>query len=61
MIGRSKHETPEEIVTEMAVKDIPMGRSETPEDGANIIAFLCFEANYMTGQAINCTAGQEVH
>ena len=49
MIGRSRHETPEEIVTEMAAKDIPMDRSETPEGGAKIIAFLCFEANYMTG------------
>jgi hypothetical protein len=39
VIGRSRHETPEEIVTEMAVKDIPMGRSETPEDVANIVAF----------------------
>jgi len=52
----------EEIMAEMAVKEIPLGRSETPEDVAHVVAFLCSaEANYMTGQAINITGGQEVH
>jgi NAD(P)-dependent dehydrogenase (short-subunit alcohol dehydrogenase family) len=52
----------EEIMAEMATKDIPLGRSEKPEDVANVVTFLCSEeANYMTGQAINITGGQEVH
>jgi NAD(P)-dependent dehydrogenase (short-subunit alcohol dehydrogenase family) len=49
LTDRSRHETLEEIMNEMAAKDIPMDRSETPEDVANIVAFLCSEANYMTG------------
>lgn len=52
----------EEIMAEMAVRDIPLGRSEMPEDVANVVAFLCSDdASYMTGQAINVTGGQEVH
>ena len=52
----------EDIMAEMAAKDIPLGRSEKPEDVANVVTFLCSEdANYMTGQSINVTGGQEVH
>lgn len=52
----------EEIMAEMAARDIPLGRSEKPEDVAKVVAFLCSEdGDYMTGQAINVTGGQEVH
>ncbi|HLK59877.1 MAG TPA: sorbitol-6-phosphate dehydrogenase [Chthonomonadaceae bacterium] len=40
---------------------VPLGRGCTYEDVCNIVAFLASdEANYMTGQAINVTGGQEM-
>lgn len=52
----------EEIMAEMAARDIFLGRSEKPEDVAKVVAFLCSEdGDYKTGQAINVTGGQEVH
>jgi NAD(P)-dependent dehydrogenase (short-subunit alcohol dehydrogenase family) len=51
----------EDVVAE-AVKRIPLGRLETPEDVANLVAFLASgESDYMTGQAINVTGGMETH
>jgi NAD(P)-dependent dehydrogenase (short-subunit alcohol dehydrogenase family) len=41
---------------------IPLGRLGYPEDVAKIITFLASDqADYMTGQAINITGGQEMH
>lgn len=41
---------------------IPLGRLGTPEDIANVVAFLASdEAAYMTGQAINVTGGLWLH
>jgi NAD(P)-dependent dehydrogenase (short-subunit alcohol dehydrogenase family) len=41
---------------------IPLGRIGYPEDVAKIITFLASDdADYMTGQAINITGGQEMH
>ena len=41
---------------------IPLGRIGYPEDVAKIITFLASdEADYMTGQAINISGGQEMH
>jgi len=41
---------------------IPLGRLGYPEDVAKIITFLASdEADYMTGQAINISGGQEMH
>lgn len=43
-------------------KAIPLGRLGTPEDIANVVAFLASEeAAYMTGQAINVTGGVWLH
>jgi sorbitol-6-phosphate 2-dehydrogenase len=40
---------------------VPLGRGCTYEDVCNVVAFLASEeANYMTGQAINVTGGQEM-
>jgi len=44
------------------IQSIPLGRLETPEDVAGVVAFLASQdADYMTGQAINVTGGREVH
>jgi acetoin reductase-like protein len=41
---------------------IPIGRLETPEDVAGVVAFLVSDdASYMTGQAVNVTGGREFH
>jgi NAD(P)-dependent dehydrogenase (short-subunit alcohol dehydrogenase family) len=41
---------------------IPLGRIGYPEDVAKLITFLASsEADYMTGQAINISGGQEMH
>ena len=41
---------------------IPLGRIGYPEDVAKLVAFLASdEADYMTGQAVNITGGQEMH
>jgi len=46
----------------MHIKQIPLGRLETPEDVAGVVAFLASQdADYMTGQAINVTGGREMH
>ena len=53
---------PYEDVIADAVKRIPLGRLETPEDVANLVAFLASsESDYMTGQAINITGGTVTH
>jgi meso-butanediol dehydrogenase/(S,S)-butanediol dehydrogenase/diacetyl reductase len=37
---------------------VPMGRPQTPEDVAGMVAFLCSpQADYMTGQAVNIDGG----
>jgi len=39
-----------------------MGRMETGDDVANVVAFLASEdGGYMTGQALNICGGVEVH
>jgi len=41
---------------------IPLGRIGYPEDVAKVITFLASDdADYMTGQAINISGGQEMH
>jgi len=40
------------------VASIPLGRIQTPEDMANIVAYLASaDADYMTGQAVNYSGG----
>ena len=41
---------------------IPLGRLGLPKDTANAVAFLCSEqANYITGEAMNVSGGEEYH
>jgi len=50
-----------EQVRRKYLDQVPLGRSCTYEDVANVVVFLASdEASYMTGQAINVTGGQEM-
>ena len=52
---------PEDYI-ELWEKAIPLGRYASPDDIANIAVFLASEmADYMTGQAVNISGGQEMH
>jgi NAD(P)-dependent dehydrogenase (short-subunit alcohol dehydrogenase family) len=43
-------------------RQVPMGRMETGDDVANVVAFLASDdGNYMTGQALNICGGVEWH
>ena len=47
-----------EKVWDIMVSKIPMGRAGSPEDVANLIAFLASdEASYITGEVINVGGG----
>lgn len=50
-----------EQVRQKYVDQVPLGRGCSYEDVGNVLVFLASEnANYMTGQAINVTGGQEM-
>lgn len=50
-----------EEVKRKYLDQVPLGRSCTYDDVANVVLFLASdEASYMTGQAINVTGGQEM-
>jgi sorbitol-6-phosphate 2-dehydrogenase len=50
-----------EEVKDYYISKVPLGREVTLEEIGNIVVFLCSdESNYMTGQAINITGGQEM-
>jgi len=51
----------EEEVRQKYVNQVPMKRGCTYQDVCNVVAFLASDqSNYMTGQAINVTGGQEM-
>ncbi len=51
-----------EAVAQRFLPPIPLGRLGQPADVAKLVTFLASdEADYMTGQAINITGGQEMH
>jgi len=53
---------PPEQVRKIYVEKVPLGRGCTVEDITNLAVFLAStQSDYMTGQAINLTGGQEVH
>ena len=50
-----------DAVVDELVARIPVGRIGTPEDVANLVAFLASdEASFITGQAYNLTGGREL-
>lgn len=52
--------TPEKVIADRIAK-IPLGRAQTPEDVAAVVAFLASEdSDAMTGQAVNVTGGVEL-
>ena len=51
----------EQYLADMCAR-IPLGRAGLPSDTANACAFLCSEqAQYITGEAMNVSGGEEVH
>jgi NAD(P)-dependent dehydrogenase (short-subunit alcohol dehydrogenase family) len=51
----------EQYLAEMRAR-IPLGRPGLPSDTANACAFLCSDqAQYITGEAMNVSGGEEVH
>lgn len=46
---------------EAMISQIPLGRTGTPEDIAETVAFLCTGANYITGQVIAVDGGLVMH
>lgn len=49
--------SPERVVADY-IAQTPLGRLETPEDVADVVAFLCSDAaRFMTGQGVNVTGG----
>ncbi len=61
MVGSTRNLNRERVL-ETFVRQVQMGRIETGEDVANVVAFLASEdGGYMTGQALNICGGVEVH
>lgn len=59
--ARYKGVTVEQYLKDMKGR-IPLGRPGLPEDTANAVAFLCSdEAQYITGEALNVSGGEEMH
>jgi acetoin reductase-like protein len=52
--------TPEESLARMLAR-VPLGRIETPDDVAGVVAFLCSaDGAYITGQTLNVCGGMEM-
>jgi meso-butanediol dehydrogenase/(S,S)-butanediol dehydrogenase/diacetyl reductase len=61
MVGSTRNLN-REAVLESFIAQVPMGRMESGDDVANVVAFLASEdGGYMTGQALNICGGVEVH
>jgi NAD(P)-dependent dehydrogenase (short-subunit alcohol dehydrogenase family) len=59
--GAMLNQSPEEF-TRQRIRQIPLGRMESPEDVANVIGFLVSpRAEYMTGQALSVDGGLVMH
>ncbi len=60
-MSQARGETLEEYLSAMRAR-IPLGRTGTPQDTAEVAAFLCSpQAAYITAEAINVSGGEEYH
>src|SRR5215469_10312783 len=61
MVGVTRNLNREQVIKTF-VSQVPMGRMETGDDVANVVAFLASDdGGYMTGQALNICGGVETH
>ena len=61
MVGVTRNLDREQVIKTF-VSQVPMGRMETGDDVANVVAFLASDdGSYMTGQALNICGGVEMH
>lgn len=59
--AKAQGKSVEQYLAEMAAR-IPLGRTGLPSDIANACAFLCSaQAQYITGEAMNVSGGEEYH
>ena len=60
-MSQARGQTMEQYMAAMRAR-IPLGRTGLPEDTAAACAFLCSaEADYITGEAMNVSGGEEYH
>jgi NAD(P)-dependent dehydrogenase (short-subunit alcohol dehydrogenase family) len=60
-MSQARGETLDQYMAGMRAR-IPLGRTGTPEDTAEVAAFLCSpQAAYVTAEAINVSGGEEYH
>jgi meso-butanediol dehydrogenase/(S,S)-butanediol dehydrogenase/diacetyl reductase len=60
-MSKARGQTLEQYLAEMRGR-IPLGRVGVPEDTAKAVAFLCSdEAEYITGESMNVSGGEEYH
>ncbi|KQL52798.1 oxidoreductase [Heyndrickxia shackletonii] len=51
-----------EAIKDEDISQVPLGRTATPQDIANVVVFLASKySDYMTGQGINVTGGMTMH
>jgi meso-butanediol dehydrogenase/(S,S)-butanediol dehydrogenase/diacetyl reductase len=61
MVGATRNFNREQVLKTFTAQ-VPMGRMETGDDVADVVAFLASaDGGYMTGQALNICGGVEVH
>lgn len=61
MVGATRNLNRDQVIKTF-VAQVPMGRMETGDDVANVVAFLASDdGGYMTGQALNICGGVETH
>jgi NAD(P)-dependent dehydrogenase (short-subunit alcohol dehydrogenase family) len=61
VIGKIRDIPPEDLIKQRITQQVPMGRGQYPEDVAKVALFLASsDADYITGQALNDSGGQEM-
>lgn len=60
-MAKARGQSVEDYLADMKAR-IPLGRTGTPDDTAEVAAFLCSPAaSYITAEAINVSGGEEYH